>query len=116
MPWTSCRDCGEPFYREDEETWKTRCFPCWKHKKIGTSIHEDRIEKLEQENKFLKNHIIHLENENSEYQEDLAKIFKYIGFMIFACHPDRVPGREQVAHEVMIWLNAKRNQFRDNNG
>ncbi len=33
MTWAACCDCGLAFHREDSETWKTRCIPCFKKSK-----------------------------------------------------------------------------------
>jgi len=33
----ACIDCGNTFYRDPSETWKRRCFPCWKASRYGNS-------------------------------------------------------------------------------
>ena len=33
MPINHCSDCGAPFHVADDETWKTRCLPCWRASK-----------------------------------------------------------------------------------
>ena len=36
MTWATCK-CGTGFYRDDEETWKVLCVPCWKKSKGTTT-------------------------------------------------------------------------------
>jgi hypothetical protein len=109
MPYAECNQCGDDFWREDDEWWKKLCFDCWKESKSTDDPKPNsEISRLRKENDDLRDENYQLR----QYKEDFAKLFKYIGFLIFACHPDRVPGREQIAHEVMVWLNAKREQFR----
>lgn len=33
MSLVRCKDCGGAFHREADETWKTRCIPCFKKSK-----------------------------------------------------------------------------------
>ena len=33
MAINTCSDCGSPFHVADDETWKTRCLPCWRASK-----------------------------------------------------------------------------------
>jgi hypothetical protein len=117
MPISYCIDCNTSFWREDAENWKTRCFKCWKKESKSPNNklrpqNNKEVEKLQKDVRMLLDERLALIDENAVLQEDLANIFQYISFLIFACHPDRVPGREGVAHEVMVWLNAKREQIR----
>lgn len=113
MPYDDCIDCGEEFWREDDEDWKVRCYQCWREHK-GISSRPSSKPFPQNEVYELRAQVRRLEAEKSELQHvesDMAHLFKYIGFLIFACHPDRVPGKEVMAHEVLIWLNDKRKQF-----
>jgi len=105
MSWHECIDCGKKFWRKDDEDWKVRCFRCWKASKGNSSPNE--FEFLKQENDRLRDRIEELQR----MEADLKNLFKHINFLIFACHPDRCPGREKTAHEVMVWLNLKREEI-----
>lgn len=100
MPWAECVDCGEEFWREDNEPWKRRCIDCWRETK---AITDSETTILQAENQRLRQKLNSLE-------DDLAGIFEHMAFLIFACHPDRNPGKAQVAHKVMVWLNNKRDR------
>jgi hypothetical protein len=110
MPHVDCVDCGDEFWREDDEWWKKRCYNCWLESKgeISRRPSKNELTDLRADNLDLRKQLECLR----QIKDDLANLFQYSGFLIFACHPDRVPGKEKVAHEVLVWLNAKREQFR----
>lgn len=116
MPYAECIDCGEEFWREDEESWKRRCYDCWwksrnrprpRSRAGGFGVSQGDINGLNE-----KRELERLRREVEEFRSDWGKLFEHLSFLTKACHPDRNPTNQAQAHEVMVWLNRKREHFR----
>lgn len=104
MPWAECMDCGGEFWREDDEPWKVRCFPCWReHKNRRGGVITSEGLRRQAEIQRLRDTIAALEATMACYA-DLAEGLRYhLTFLIFAAHPDR-NNNDPRANDATRWL------------
>jgi DNA-directed RNA polymerase subunit RPC12/RpoP len=108
MPYFECIDCGEEFWREEDERWKVRCYDCWRHKKEA-ELAEREWEASEL--RRLQAEVKRLYQAQSESQVVLDGLRYHLTFLIFAAHPDR-NGDDPRATEATKWLLEIRNLLR----
>jgi hypothetical protein len=95
MPWVSCADCGEGFWREADQPWKRYCLECWIDRKNRDREAEcdalaERVAELERVLDFI-----------------LTGISEHWPFLLKRAHPDTNGGAD-VATETTKWLIAAR--------
>ena len=115
-----CCDCGDVFYRLNNEPWKIRCTPCYfKQKEAARARQQER----QPEGNFWQKHAEKLAAENTallaELNELKGKMWKYLHpeptgldreikehlrALLQYCHPDKHNG-SQGATQVTQWLN-----------
>lgn len=107
MPYFECIDCGEEFWRENNERWKVRCYSCWRAKKEEELALKDWEES---ELRRLQAEVKKLYHDQARYQMLLEGLRYHLTFLIFACHPDR-NNNDPRATEVTKWLLEIREVF-----
>jgi len=112
--YATCCDCGEDFWRGDDETWKVRCLDCWKADKAAkeSARHEDRAaNKSTHANHTNEKALLeaywrgwnaHRELAESEPSPTFDKT--RIRELLQLCHPDKHAG-SALAAKVTQWLN-----------
>ena len=84
-----CVECGEDFWREDDQAWRVRCVPCWLASK------RSRPTKIDQSQAF----------------HDLrAELGSNIKALLQLTHPDKHAG-SRTATEVTQWLLSLRQRL-----
>jgi hypothetical protein len=100
MPYFECIDCGEEFWREEDERWKVRCYECWFQKKEAELAYKEweksELRRLQVEVKRLHE----LNNRNQMLIEGLRY---HLTFLIFVSHPDH-NNNDPRANEATKWL------------
>lgn len=99
----SCSNCGATFYRNPDETWKTRCLSCWKRdKRNPASAHvgkDETVARLQVEVAMLKLKLAERQPERIP-PEMLARLIRLT-------HPDK-HGNSPAANEATQWLLQQR--------
>lgn len=108
MPWFECIDCGEEFWREDDERWKVRCYPCWREHKdrerrSDQVLEQVEMQRLRQEVERLNRRVMALEGELETNRQVLDGLRYHLRFLLFAAHPDR-NGNDPRANDATRWL------------
>lgn len=101
-----CVDCGDAFFREVDETWKTRCIHCFKKMKRAEQPHCEclRLQNLVAELRAqLATRPVLDVDLMSELREMLPRLRQL-------CHPDRHDG-SMAATKASQWLNAIRERL-----
>jgi hypothetical protein len=80
-----CRDCGHHFVRDPDESWKTRCLPCWARNRGIVPGHR-------------------------EPDPILAEIADKMRSLLALCHPDKHNG-STLATATTQWLLDLRNRI-----
>jgi DNA-directed RNA polymerase subunit RPC12/RpoP len=100
MPWFECIDCGEEFWREEDERWKVRCYDCWRARKEAEQAEKQweasELRRLQEEVKRLYQTI-------GAHQTIIEGLRYHLTFLIFAAHPDR-NSNDPRATEATKWL------------
>lgn len=109
MTRATCTDCGSRFDRDPAESWKTRCYTCWKKTKATTStlgetglryeLHEALIEAAQ-----LRARLREAERRGVIPPDMLKRL-------IALAHPDR-HGGSKIATEATQWLLSQREASR----
>ena len=105
--WYKCEQCGErAVYRNDDESWKTKCPVCWKLESGIKLTNSDRLaRKLIGDIKGLKqtvdilHGIIQRKEMTASYNNKVKLDKKLLTQVISLCHPDKHGGLD-VANEV----------------
>jgi len=100
MPYFKCIDCGEIFWREDDERWKVRCYACWVQKKEAELAEQawdgSELRRLQAEVKRLY-------QIQTQHQAIIDGLKYHLSYIIFVAHPDRNNGDPR-ANEATRWL------------
>lgn len=81
MSTPRCIDCNRPFYRDDGEAWKVRCFACWLATKKAPEASTRR-------------------HEPDPIRDELAE---NLPALLMLAHPDKHNG-SALANRVTAWL------------
>lgn len=100
MGYTSCKDCGDTFWRDEGEEWKRLCLDCWKEKKRQE---DGREAELQQEIEQLRVSLASARREAASARPFLDR--RVIKRIISLTHPDKHGGSE-TATEVTQQLLA----------
>lgn len=110
MSYFACTACGDAFWREDSETWKVRCYSCWKARRWQQETSADRSSF---DNEFSRGYAAGRAAglaEAVKVEPAVAAIDKTrLRQLLQLCHPDKHAGGE-LAGEVTVWLLELRKQ------
>lgn len=113
--YANCIDCGDAFWREDDEDWKRRCLSCWKASKAAkeNARHEDRAANQSKQanhtddrdlrEAYWRGWNAHREIVESNTSPMLDKT--QLRELLQLCHPDKHP-ESALAIRVTQWLNS----------
>lgn len=115
-----CCDCGKPFTRTLDESWKIRCFPCFKKSK-EESIWRDRVNaadqkiaKLEQQLRQQALTIKVLLSKMDAHKSSLeTEIQDHWRTLIQLVHPDKHNGSEAATRATQWLLSVKKRLNRE---
>lgn len=102
MTRATCTDCGSRFDRDPAETWKTRCYSCWKKTKAATSLGETpaqlrhELHVALEEAARLRRMLMQVERRSAIPPDVLKKL-------LHLAHPDK-HGGSKIANEATQWL------------
>lgn len=117
--WNRCVDCGREFRVEPDETWKKRCFQCWKAWKAEQAgFDEYSVDPLFEKSRqvaILQIQKYQLEQEISELNSLKRELLSRLRRLIGLCHPDK-HGGSQTASDVTLWLLGLKDRFGMNVG
>ena len=104
MSWATCCDCGFHFDRAADESWKTRCIPCFKKFKRAESVEADsywpdRARAAESLAATLKRQLE--QRPVDSFGKELAENWRALVQLV---HPDKHNG-SQGATRLTQWLN-----------
>ena len=108
MPYKYCADCGESFFHDHGQEWKTVCVSCFKRKKSAErggydpdQVIVDRLElaKLRRDAEFYRGLYFTALAERNGYKPAsdpniLDKLKPLISDLILLCHPDKHGGSD----------------------
>lgn len=108
MPYKICETCGESFFHDHGEGWKTVCVGCFKRKKSAErggydpdQVVVDRLElaKLRRDAEFYRGMYFTTLAERNEYRPTsglniLEKLKPLISDLLFLAHPDKHGGSD----------------------
>lgn len=109
-----CSDCGAAFFRNADETWKTRCVPCFvKHKNTRAGVvkqpaspdYRTLWEKVNAECFRLQRRVADLEQQlaNRPCSPLEPELREYLPRLVQLAHPDR-HGGSLAANRATQWL------------
>ena len=121
MPYKICEPCGESFFHDHGEGWKTVCVSCFKRKKsaergesVPDSVFVDRFElnRLRRDAEFYKGQYFTLLASQNGYRPSqpsaglnvLEKLSPLIKDLILLCHPDKHGGNDPRAVRATQFL------------
>ena len=125
MNQARCRDCGTVFFREADETWKTRCVPCFKKSKRAEPVAIDsnwidRAAAAENKVAALQSQVQQLQNQLAQQQTTIRiltnrpaatattrldrELAEHWRSLLQLVHPDK-HGGSQGATRMTQWLN-----------
>ena len=100
MGYAICKQCGDTFWREDNEAWKRLCLGCWLERKRQE---DGREAELQQEIEQLRARLANARREVASAQPVLDR--KFIKRIVSLTHPDK-HGNSKVATEITQQLLA----------
>lgn len=126
-----CSDCGKGFFREEDETWKTLCLPCFKRSKNSErqELEQANSRALAAENAAANlrgqlqqahaeiQHFFEMATERQAEVNALRErasiadgLYEHLPRLRQLCHPDRHNG-SLAANNASQWLNAIRERL-----
>ena len=118
-----CIECGEPFWRGYDESWKKRCLNCWQDMKarqerrtFGYSYDSGEVYRLNSHVNELQDRINTLNDDYRELWIEAQKLKQQAELgqtlqakardLLFLIHPDKHGGHPK-AQELAIWINTE---------
>ena len=117
MSWATCCDCGFHFDRAADESWKTRCIPCFKKFKRAESVEADNYwpdraaaaeslaatlqRELAQQRRTIQILMQQQQRPVNSFDRELAENWRALVQLV---HPDKHNG-SQGATRLTQWLN-----------
>ncbi len=117
-----CVDCGAPFRREADETWRKRCIPCYKKSKPPTeriptdsywrdraTVAEQKVESAVRQYAALLQEVHRLSGNASRNGID-RELAEQLPRLLLVCHPDR-HGNSEASTKATQWLLSVRGRL-----
>lgn len=104
MSYFACTACGDAFWREDSETWKVRCYSCWKARRWQQATSADRSSF---DNEFSRGYAAGRAAALAEAAMATPAVTAIdknrVRQLLQLAHPDR-HGGSALANEITTWL------------
>ena len=108
MGYTTCKQCGDTFWREDNETWKRLCLGCWLERKRQE---DGREAELQQEIEQLRASLASARRAAASAGPSLDR--RFLKRIVSLTHPDKHGGSEaatEVTQQLLAIMNRQGNR------